>query len=45
LSIHLCLGLPSGLFLLDFPPMSYMHSSSPSFMLHGLPILSLTLSF
>jgi hypothetical protein len=26
---HLCLGLPSGLFLLAFPPISYMHSSYP----------------
>jgi hypothetical protein len=27
---HLHLGLPSGLFLLDFPPISYMHYSSRS---------------
>jgi hypothetical protein len=29
LSTHLSLGLPSGLLLLTFPPISYMHSSSP----------------
>jgi hypothetical protein len=29
LSTHLRLGLPSGSFLLAFPPISYMHSSSP----------------
>jgi hypothetical protein len=39
LSTHLCLGLPSGL-LLAFPPISYMHSSSPSFVLHALLISS-----
>jgi hypothetical protein len=27
-------------FLLDFPPISYMHSSSPPFVLHALPISS-----
>jgi hypothetical protein len=36
LSTHLCFGLPSVSFLLAFPPISYMHSSSPSFMLHTL---------
>jgi hypothetical protein len=33
-------------FLLNFPPISYMHSSSPPFVLHALPISSsLTWSF
>jgi hypothetical protein len=33
-------------FLLDFPPISYMYSCSPPFMLHALPISSsLTWSF
>jgi hypothetical protein len=27
-------------FLLAFPPISYMHSCSPTFMLHALPISS-----
>jgi hypothetical protein len=27
-------------FLLDFPPISYMHSASPPFVLHALPISS-----
>jgi hypothetical protein len=27
-------------FLLDFLPISYMHSSSPPFVLHALPISS-----
>jgi hypothetical protein len=27
-------------FLLAFPPISYMHSSSPPFVLHALPITS-----
>jgi hypothetical protein len=31
LSTHLRLGLPSDFFLLAFPPISYMHSSSPPF--------------
>jgi hypothetical protein len=30
LSTHLRLGLPSGLFPSGFPPISYMHSSSPN---------------
>jgi hypothetical protein len=35
-----------GSFLLAFPPISYMHSPSPSFMLHALPIsFSWTWSF
>jgi hypothetical protein len=38
-SIVHSLGLPSGSFLLVFPPISYMQSSSP-FMLHALPISS-----
>jgi hypothetical protein len=38
LSTHLRLGLLSGSFLLDFPPISYIHSSSPPFVLHALPI-------
>jgi hypothetical protein len=38
LSTHLRLGLPSGLLVLAFPPISYMHSSSPPFVLHALPI-------
>jgi hypothetical protein len=32
LSTHLVLGLPSGSFLLAFPPIFYMHSSSPPVM-------------
>jgi hypothetical protein len=40
LSTHLRLGLHSGL-----PPISYMHSSSPTFVLHAPPISSLTWSF
>jgi hypothetical protein len=32
LSTHLRLGLPSGSFLLIFPPISYTHSPSPSFL-------------
>jgi hypothetical protein len=36
---HLHLGLPSGLFL-AFPPISYMHSSSPPFVIHALPVSS-----
>jgi hypothetical protein len=39
LSSHLCLCLPSGPFF-AFLSISYMHSSSPLFMLHVLPILS-----
>jgi hypothetical protein len=40
------LGLLSGLFPSGFPPKSYMHSSSPSSVLHALPISSsLVLSF
>jgi hypothetical protein len=34
------LGLPGGLFPSDFPSISYMHSSSPPFVLHALPISS-----
>jgi hypothetical protein len=34
LSSHLRLGLPSGLFSSNFPPLTYMHSSSPQFVLH-----------
>jgi hypothetical protein len=46
LSTHLRLGLPSGSFRLAFPPISYMQSSSPPFVLHVLPIsCSLTWSF
>jgi hypothetical protein len=40
LSSHLLLGLPSGLFPSGFPPTSYMHLSSPPFVLHALPISS-----
>jgi hypothetical protein len=37
LSTHLSLDLRS---CLTFPPVSYMHSSSPEFVLHALPISS-----
>jgi hypothetical protein len=37
---HIRLGLPSGYFLLAFIPISYMHSSSPSFVLHAQHISS-----
>jgi hypothetical protein len=37
---HLRLGLPSGLFLVAFPPISYVHSPSPPFVLHAPPISS-----
>jgi hypothetical protein len=40
LSTHLHLGLPSGLFPYGLPPISYMHYSSPSFVLYALPISS-----
>jgi hypothetical protein len=40
LSTHLRLGLPSGSFLLACPPISYMHSSTPPFVLHALPMLN-----
>jgi hypothetical protein len=40
LSTHLCLRLPSGLVASYFPPIAYMHSSSPPFVLHALPISS-----
>jgi hypothetical protein len=39
LSTHLLLGRLSGLLPSGFPPISYMHSSSP-FVLHALPISS-----
>jgi hypothetical protein len=42
LSTHLRHGLPSGLFLLVFPPISYMHASSHPFVLHVLSISSMT---
>jgi hypothetical protein len=46
LSTHLRIGLPCGLFLLTFPPISYTHSSSLPFVLHALPTSSsLTWSF
>jgi hypothetical protein len=46
LSTHRRLGLPSGPFPSGFPTISYMHSSSPQFVLHALPISSsLTWSF
>jgi hypothetical protein len=46
LSTHLLLGLPKVSFLLTFPPIFYIHSPSPPFMLHALPIsFSFTLSF
>jgi hypothetical protein len=32
------LVIPVVSFLLDFPPISYMHSASPPFVLHALPI-------
>jgi hypothetical protein len=35
LSTHLRLGRPSGFFPSDFPTKSYMHSSSPPFVLHA----------
>jgi hypothetical protein len=37
---HLRLGLASNAFLLAFPPITYMHSSSLPFSLHVLPISS-----
>jgi hypothetical protein len=40
LSIHLRLGLPSGLFHSGFPTNIYMHSSSPPYVVHALPISS-----
>jgi hypothetical protein len=40
LSIHLRFDLPSGLFLLGFSPISYIHYSSPPFVLHALSISS-----
>jgi hypothetical protein len=43
---QLRLGLPSGFFRLAFPPISYMQSSSPLFVLHAMLISSsLTWSF
>jgi hypothetical protein len=45
LSTHLRLGLPSGLFPSGFPTISYMHSSSPPFVLHALPISILCYGF
>jgi hypothetical protein len=45
LPTHLRLGFPSGLFLLAFPPISYMHSSSPPFVLHTPPISSLKITY
>jgi hypothetical protein len=46
LSTHLRLGLPSGSFLLAFPPKSYMHYSFSLCVLHALPIsFSLISSF
>jgi hypothetical protein len=44
LSTHLCLGLPSGIFPSGFPT-SILHTIFSPFMLHGLPISSLTCSF
>jgi hypothetical protein len=41
LSIPLRLGLPSSSFLQAFPLISYIYSSSPSFVLYALPISSL----
>jgi hypothetical protein len=41
---RLCLGLSSGSFLLAFPPISYMHSSSSSFVLHA-PLISSSLTW
>jgi hypothetical protein len=38
LSTHLRLGLPRGLLPSGFPPISYMHSSSPPCVLHALPL-------
>jgi len=35
LSSHLCLGLPSGLFLLDSPPKPCIRLSSPPYSLHA----------
>jgi hypothetical protein len=40
LSSHLCLGLLSCLLPSGFPIKSYIHSASPSCMLHALPISS-----
>jgi hypothetical protein len=46
LSTHIRLSFPVVSFLLDFPPIIYMHYSSPPFVLHALLILSsLTWSF
>jgi hypothetical protein len=46
LSTHLRLGLPRDFFLLAFPSISFILSSSPQFVLHNLPIVrSLTWSF
>jgi hypothetical protein len=46
LSTHLRLGLPSGFFFLTFPPISFTHSTFPSFVLHPMLISSsLTWSF
>jgi hypothetical protein len=39
-SAHLHLCIPSGLFRPGFPTISYMHSSSPPFVLHDLPTSS-----
>jgi hypothetical protein len=40
LSSHLSLWFPSGFFPLALPPKSYMHSFSPPFVLHALPMSS-----
>jgi hypothetical protein len=46
LATHLRLDLPSGPFPSAFPPISYMQSCSPLFVLRALPISSsLTWSF
>lgn len=46
LSIHLCLCLCMVCFLLDFPSISYMHSSSSPVVLHAVPIsTSMTSSY
>jgi hypothetical protein len=37
---HLHLGLPNGLFPSDFPQMSYIHCSSPQFLLYSLRLSS-----
>jgi hypothetical protein len=40
LSTHRLLVFPVVSFCLAFPPISYMRSSSPPFLLHALPISS-----